>query len=453
FHVIGSIYETDPRETSEFLATPAVMALFALGIALFILSWLMLFRSGHRPCGRSVSIDLRLLMLGPFFVFGFALLLTQFGFRWTEAYPFNVAYKVYKYQTVVNQASLFRKNSDLNKPEVRGAIYDIKDPFTMLLVIGESERKHSLGLYGYERDTTPLLGNLAKYFAGTRFFAFADVLAAAPFTRVSVPSMLSMADIQSFSEIQNFPSVIQIFNAGGFKSFLASNQAFKGFENNLVGAFMADVKERTYLVENSKLDEYDENLIEVVERFLEDSAPRKFIIVHLAGSHMDYNSKYPEKHNYFKGRSLKDAYDNTIRYTDFVLGTLVRRLEFRKEPVSLVFCSDHGENLDDSRDGNYGHGLKPLTRYELQIPLIVWSNQQYERSHSTKLAQLAQHIDVPVGHDHISHTLLGLAGLYAAGYEAKNDISSPSFQRSMRHVIDRNNNLYSEKDLSDLWAE
>jgi lipid A ethanolaminephosphotransferase len=69
---------------------------------------------------------------------------------------------------------------------------------------------------------------------------------------------------------------------------------------------------------------------------------------------------------------LYNSYDNTILYTDYVLGEILQRLELSGAPYVFIYLSDHGESLMD--EGRMFHGMPPgvaLPPEQAQIPLIV----------------------------------------------------------------------------------
>jgi glucan phosphoethanolaminetransferase (alkaline phosphatase superfamily) len=139
---------------------------------------------------------------------------------------------------------------------------------------------------------------------------------------------------------------------------------------------------------------------------------RQFAVLHLFGSHYDYAERYPPEFQRFSGGDpLVDAYDNSILYTDHVLALLIDELDRRQEPAVLFYASDHGENLNDSGDGNLHHACRDFTRYEIEVPMIFYANRAFADAHPGRLAAIRACASLPVSHDNLSHTLLGLAGL------------------------------------------
>ncbi|WP_236496191.1 sulfatase-like hydrolase/transferase, partial [Escherichia coli] len=81
------------------------------------------------------------------------------------------------------------------------------------------------------------------------------------------------------------------------------------------------------------------------------------------GSHgPTYYLRYPESHKYFKPtcdrsdiencthEQLINTYDNTIRYTDYIISKLIDKLiEYKDEyDTVLLYVSDHGESLGEN---------------------------------------------------------------------------------------------------------
>jgi glucan phosphoethanolaminetransferase (alkaline phosphatase superfamily) len=105
--------------------------------------------------------------------------------------------------------------------------------------------------------------------------------------------------------------------SAGRDAVLISNQAMReNFMTGFISAFMEDATRRTYLEDSGH--HFDEELIPPLITELEGPGESsKLILVHLSGSHYEYNTNYPEDQAFFTPNSLVDEYLNSIRYTDF----------------------------------------------------------------------------------------------------------------------------------------
>jgi heptose-I-phosphate ethanolaminephosphotransferase len=208
--------------------------------------------------------------------------------------------------------------------------------------------------------------------------------------------------------------------------------------------FQDDAQEKHYLgTMNEK--KYDEAVIPVVQTFIEKYPnERKFIIVHLMGSHVKYSMQYPEKEKFFSsGDTVIDNYNDTIRYSDKVIHQIVSIVMGLTHPGFVLYASDHGENLNDFGDGNWGHGTREFTRFEFEIPFIIYFNDAFLGSFSKQAALIRAKGDCSISQDNISHTFLGVAGILDDScYRSNEDLSSTTFKTQPRYVIDVNMNVY-----------
>lgn len=111
----------------------------------------------------------------------------------------------------------------------------------------------------------------------------------------------------------------------------------------------------------------DDELLFLVEKELKAGHQKLFIVLHAYGSHFNYKERYPESMSVFKPDNLTDAkyenkeylmnaYDNTIRYTDGFLASLITLLQKTNSFSAMLYTSDHGEDIfDDNRKLFYTH--------------------------------------------------------------------------------------------------
>ena len=59
---------------------------------------------------------------------------------------------------------------------------------------------------------------------------------------------------------------------------------------------------------------------------INENDKKRFIVLHITGSHYPYRH-YPEEWNIYGNDNVSDNYDNTIRYTDYILKETFEKLE------------------------------------------------------------------------------------------------------------------------------
>ena len=218
-----------------------------------------------------------------------------------------------------------------------------------------------MGIYGYERPTTPFLNSIDPQ----RFTAIAPTNQ----TRYSVPILLTAATTKDFELFFKSPSLVSAFKACDYETHWISNQGRIGkFETYITSiALEADyqhfINPKDYFAAKE-----DDAVLSPLKAAIGNSSRRKAIFIHLMGSHFDYSGRYPQHLAVFGEATISDQYDNSIAYTDLVLAKISALFSLKKS--LFIFTSDHGELVPE------GHGLNPSFQEEFRAPLLVWPNTQ-----------------------------------------------------------------------------
>ncbi|MFY0604088.1 MAG: phosphoethanolamine transferase [Flavobacteriaceae bacterium] len=323
-----------------------------------------------------------------------------------------------------------------------------------VLVIGETARKHNFSLYGYNRNTTPNLDTISN------ITHFTNVTSNANLTSLSIPFMLTRATPKNAEIKFDEPAIITPYKEAGFKTYWLTNVpsgigSVFGFYSGLAN---------NYKNTSVSLDalNFDERLIPELENVLNDRTTRKkFIIIHTLGSHFRYNYRYPKefekfKPNLEKGLSIENSisienkskiinsYDNSILYTDYILSKFISLLKKEDAVSYLYYISDHGENLYDDDSNKLMHAYINPTKYEIEIPLLIWNSKLYQNQYPDKVRNLSNNIAKGIETVHTFHTLLDLSNI---GYPTENlrksfgsiqfdTLSKKSFYRTDKTILE-----------------
>jgi len=257
-------------------------------------------------------------------------------------------------------------SSEVRDSRPLGTIDDIlslheRDDLNVLFILVDTLRVDRLSAYGYERRTTPVLDELTA--TGLRF---ARHVSQSSWTKCSMASLWTglypnrtgvLRAQHALSEEAMLPA--EIFQGAGFRTagiwrngWIAPNFGFgQGFEiyHSPRGAPLpASVRrENPSIVGGS-----DADLIRSAAEFLRaHQNDQWFLYLHMMDLHQ---YSYDEPSALF-GTSYSDAYDNSIHWTDSLLGHLFADLERRnlRDKTLIVFSSDHGEAFGE-HDGE-GH--------------------------------------------------------------------------------------------------
>ncbi|WP_150625878.1 phosphoethanolamine transferase [Pandoraea captiosa] len=310
---------------------------------------------------------------------------------------------------------------------------------TVVWVIGESLNRNNMSIYGYARNTTPMLGSMRDDLT-----VFRDVVSSEPATMASLMKMLTPASLDDPEAWTRQPDLVMLAREAGYRTFWISNQVPN---DGWLGLVANRADERTFINKGYGRGEnnFDGNLLPVMDAALAHDAPRKLIIVHLLGAHPTYDMRYPDEFARFdntndsvmadleaRGRSLwvrhsRNDYDNAIAYNDYVVSNLIRKTmaASTQSDASLLFSSDHAQEVGHTRN-HTGQSVADASGYE--IPMIVWTRQA--PNVDTRAALEAR----PYQTDRLEHTMLGLLDIDTPYYNAAHDVMSDAFTPTPRRI-------------------
>lgn len=232
---------------------------------------------------------------------------------------------------------------------------------TYVLIVGESVRVDNMSLYGYTRSTTPQVEAQRK-----QIKLFNQAISGAPYTALSVPLSLTADSVLSH-DIHNYPdNIIKMANQAGFQTFWLSSQS--AFRQN--GTAVTSIAMRA--METVYVRGFDELLLPHLSQALQQNTQqKKLIVLHLNGSHEPACSAYPQSSAVFQPQDDQDAcYDNSIHYTDSLLGQVFELLKDRR--ASVMYFADHGLERDPTKKNVYFHGGREASQQAYHVPMFIW---------------------------------------------------------------------------------
>ena len=371
--MIGNVLNTNYSESSSFFSIKLVLYVVLLGIlpSIFIIKAKIITVTVKKFL---VSISLTLLFL---LTLAFA---NASNWLWIDKNSKTLGGLAMPWSYAVNIPLFYIHQFKKNEKEILLPDATIKDnqKSVVILVIGESARSENFSLYGYPKNTNPLLSKIPNV---SHFNATSD-------------ATYTTAGVKSIVEHENTDELYEIL-----PNYLYRNNVDVIWRTTNWGEPPVHIKNyqnREALMPNCKGDgcDYDGILLSgLKEQILASKKNKILIVLHTSTSHgPTYSKKYPAQFEIFKPvcnsvelgncshTELVNAYDNTIVYTDYLLSNVIKDLKQLQEYKSaMIFVSDHGESLGENN--LYMHGLPrsiaPKQQYE--IPFIVWTSDNSAR--------------------------------------------------------------------------
>ncbi|HET7312747.1 phosphoethanolamine--lipid A transferase [Salinisphaera sp.] len=302
----------------------------------------------------------------------------------------------------------------------------------MIVVVGETTRAADWGLDGYRRHTTPELAKVGN------LLNFPDAHSCGTSTAVSVPCMFSAKSRADFdTDAAGYTeNLLDVLKRAGVTVRWEDNQAggCKGVCDRVPTKNMRKMRIPGVCGDGHCLDGV---FLHGLADRIDATSGDLLLVMHTMGSHgPSYFRRYPDAYKKYtptchsnrpqncSNRELTNSYDNTVRYVDHVVASLIGILK-TKEPdadTALIYLSDHGESLGE--DGIYLHGFPYMLAPSEQthIPMILWLSDHWRRDNGLSPACLKKITGQRVGQDNLFSTVMGMMDVRADVYQPKLDL-------------------------------
>jgi lipid A ethanolaminephosphotransferase len=364
--MIGNVLNTNYEESSSFLSFGFFVYLILLGVVPSILIFKI----------KVIPVTFKRFLLHVFLTLLFLLSVAyanSSNWLWIDKNSKTLGGLVMPWSYAVNINLFYLHKNKENEQQILLPNATIKNTkkSVVVLVIGESARSSNFSLYGYEKNTNPLLSKIENVY-------HYKAESCATYTTAGLKCILEHKNSSKLYEIlpnylyRNDVEVIWKTTNWGEPPV-----HIKNFQN----------KEDLRQACNGERCEYDEILLNGLRHQIFTSNKNKILIVlHTSTSHgPTYYKRYPAEFNKFTPvcesvelanctqEELINAYDNTIVYTDYLLATLIEELkQLDAYNSSMIYISDHGESLGENNLYLHGIPASLAPKEQLDIPFIVW---------------------------------------------------------------------------------
>ena len=367
--MMGNVFNTKYSEASGYFSFSAVMYVVLLCILpSILLFWKKLHPGTFKKFIRNTGISLGLIL-----ILAFA---NMTNWTWIDRNATELGSLLMPWSYTVNTFRYYNKVRERNREEIKlpDAIIAKGGKDVVVLIIGESARRDHFSLYGYERQTNPLLERDSV--------TALKGIAAATYTTAGVKAIIDYMPTDKLYEV--LPNYMH--RTGVDVEWRTTNWG----EPPLHIDKYLTVKELSALYPDED-PEYDGILTEgLADRVRSSDKEKVLIILHTNTSHgPQYDKHCPEDYLTFQPlcttvemskadpEELRNSYDNTILYTDYLIHSVISQLSSLSDWRSLVlYVSDHGESLGEGNLYMHGVPISIAPKEQVEIPFIVWTSDK-----------------------------------------------------------------------------
>jgi heptose-I-phosphate ethanolaminephosphotransferase len=349
--------------------------------------------------------------------------------------PYLILKSTVEYRTESSKLNAFQTAKQGGFTNVSRPIQ--KEDEVYVLILGESTTRSHLGLYDYYRPTTPNLESLK-----VDLEIYNDVISPHVHSIASITKILTLGNYESPYK-KHEGSIIQLANSAGFQTNWLSNQRPIGIYESLVtkialssstSKFLTTTHGRHSQVKDAAL------LPELDTVLLKNTASKKFIVIHLMGTHLNYENRFTDSFNQFidppqtgfksKNNFKKiNDYDNAVLYTDYIISEIIKKIKSLNTKSFVLYISDHGEEL--FKDHNMaGHNEDIATKDMFDVPFLLWQSDKYK-------AQKKLTIDVNRSYmlDDLFHSIADLMAISAKEVDLSRSLFNQNFKSRKRIIL------------------
>lgn len=402
--MMGNVFNTQFSEASGFFSLSAVMYIIFLGVlpCIYLFAQKMDFGSFRRFLA-NIGIGLATVLAVAF--------ANMQNWPWIDRNATELGSLLMPWSYTVNSVRYYDSVRKMNQKEIMLPDAEITSQSrdVCVLIIGESARRDHFSLYGYEKETNPLL-------AGDGVTALVAE-AAATYTTAGVKAILDHQPSGKLYEI--LPNYL--YRTGVDVIWRTSNWGEPPV--HVEKYHKAGDLKRMYPEADER---YDGILLEgLKDEILASDKAKTLVVIHTNTSHgPTYNKKYPPEFERFTPvcttvemskadpAELMNAYDNSILYTDYLIHSAIEMLKgMNQVRCCMMYVSDHGESLGENNLYMHGVPMSIAPREQIEIPFIVWTS---DKDLEIKNEEVGQY--------HVFHSILHFLGINSPVFDESKNI-------------------------------
>lgn len=301
----------------------------------------------------------------------------------------------------------------------------MEKPHTVILIIGESASRSYMKAFNpkFEYENTPWEERMK---AEGELYLYENAYSSWTQTVPSLQRALTEESQYNGKDFLESCSIIDVAKKAGYETWWFSNQGRYGEFDSII-TMIAKCADHAYWSDDSYLfsDKYDMVLLDELKKV--DPKKNNFVVLHIMGSHIYYNNRYPSEFKKWQtadGTGMAEAlpsYANSILYTDYFLEQVFNYSKNNLNLAVMLYFSDHGENLLISHNPD-------VFRFDMvRVPMTLYLSEDYKRTLPKKSDLLKSRQGRYFTNDMIYDTIAGIIRAPSSRYEERQDFSSVNY--------------------------
>ena len=295
-------------------------------------------------------------------------------------------------------------------------------PGTVIVVVGESASRDYMHAFtpDFPYEDTPWLDS---QLGNPDFNVFTNAYSSWSQTVPVLQRALTEQSQYNDKEFFESTSILDVAKKSGYTTYWFSNQGRYGQYDSAI-TLVAKTADRAEWTDDSYnfSDKYDDTLLWYLTQV--DPNTNNFIVLHIMGSHIYYNNRYPTEFNQWHGDSevtSPESYANSIHYTDYILSQVFDYAQKNLNLRAMVYFSDHGENLEIS------HNPDVFSYDMVRIPMFIYLSPEYQQVLPGRTRAIRYHRSRYFTNDMLYDTISGLLNAPSSRYIEAQDLTSPNY--------------------------
>lgn len=302
-------------------------------------------------------------------------------------------------------------------------------PHTIIMVIGESACRDYMSAFAKQPfETTPWQSQKRK--DESRFIFFDNAYSCAMQTVPSLEKALTEKSLYNNKDFSSSCSIVDIAHKAGYRVHWFSNQGHIGSSETPVTLVAETSDVAKWTKQEVGRPYYDSSLIDFLDEI--DPNANNFVVLHLKGSHFNYENRYTPEYAKENGLTNGDDvqnYRNSIHYTDHILKSFYDYASQRLNLMAMVYYSDHGAIPDKRRMPWFlGFGM-------VRIPMWIYLSDEYQSLHPNIVSALKANKDKYFTNDLAYELMCGIFDIRSSHYDEEASLASSKYKYTLDMLL------------------